>query len=77
MGDLQGTLQSDNDDNSLKTKITLTRFGGTFGVVRFDGKSFFNTFLSFTPYSDPKPTNAIHTDSSGAYTSEKLKNQIQ
>ena len=37
----------------------------------FDEKSFFNALLGFTPYWDDKPTNAIHADSPGVYTSEK------
>ena len=53
----------------MKTKLSLTRFGGTFGTLRFDENSFLNTFLSFTSYWDYKPTNAIHADSPGVYTS--------
>ena len=51
----------------------MTRFGRTFGTLRFDEKSFFNTLLGFAPYWDYKP-NAIHADSPGAYTSEKKLN---
>ena len=58
----------------MKTKLILTSFGGTFGTFRFDEKSFFNTLLSFTPFWDYKPTNAIHADSPGVYTSEKNLN---
>ena len=35
---------------------------------------FFNTLLGFTPYWDYKPTNAIHEDSPGVYTSDKILN---
>ena len=35
---------------------------------------FLYTFLSFTPYWDYKPTNAIHADSSGVYTNNKNLN---
>ena len=49
----------------------MTRFDNTFGTLRFDKKSFFHTLLGFTPYWDYKPTNAIHADSSGVYTSDK------
>ena len=55
----------------MKTKLILTRFGSTFGTLRFDERSFFSTLLGFTPYWDHKPTNAIHADSSGVYTSDK------
>ena len=33
---------------------------------------FLNTFLGFTPYWGNKPTNAIHADISGVYTSDKI-----
>ena len=56
----------------MKTKLSLTRFAGTFGTLRFDEKSFFNTFLGFTPHWDYKHTNAIHADSPGVYTIEKI-----
>ena len=41
MGDHEGTLQIEFDDISVKTKLILTRFGGTFGTLRFIEKSFF------------------------------------
>ena len=50
----------------------MTRFGSTFGTLRFDKKSFFHTILKFEPYWDYKPTNAIHADSPGVYTSDKI-----
>ena len=58
----------------MKSKLIMTRFGLTFGKLRFDEKSFLNTLLGFTPYWDYKPTNAIHADSPGVYTSEKILN---
>ena len=33
---------------------------------------FFHTLLGFTPFWDYKPTNAIHADSPGVYTSDKI-----
>ena len=72
MRDHKGTLQIEYDDGTMKTKLTLTRFGSTFGTLRFDEKSFFNTLLGFTPYWDYKPTNANHANNSGVYTSEKI-----
>ena len=50
MGDHQGTLQVEYDDITRKTKLILTRFGSTFGTLRFNEKSFFNTLLGLTPY---------------------------
>ena len=52
MGDHEGTLQTEYDDITMKTKPTLTRFGSTFGTWRFDEKSFIDTLLNFTPYLD-------------------------
>ena len=49
----------------------MTRFGSTFGTLRFDEKSFFHTLLGFTPYWDYNPTNAIHADSPVVYTTDK------
>ena len=62
MGDLEGTTQSENDDISLEAKIFLTLVGGTFGMLRFDEKTFFKTSLGFTPYWDCTPTNASHVE---------------
>ena len=76
MGEHEGTLRIDSDDISLKTKPNLTRFGGTFGTLRFDRKSFFNTILGFTTYWKYKPTNASHIDRRGVYTSEKVVNLV-
>ena len=58
----------------MKTRPILTNFGSTFGILRFDKKSFFSTLLRFIPYWDYKPTNAFHADSPGFYTSEKILN---
>ena len=74
MGDHEGTLQIEYDDDTMKTKLILTRFGLTFGTLRFNEKSFFITSSGFTTYWDFKPTNAINADSSGVYTSEKNLN---
>ena len=86
LGDYPGTLQTlqiQYDDLNKKTKLILTRFGTTFGTLRFDEKSFFHKLLGFDPYWDYKPTNAIHADSPGVYTNDKVilnlntKNKIQ
>ena len=71
LGDHEGTLQIEYDGVNMKIKLILTRFGSTFGTLRFDEKSFFNTFLGFDSYWDFKPTNAIFADSPGVYTSDK------
>ena len=74
MGHHEGTPQIEYDVGSMKLKIILTRFWSTFGTLRFDNKSFFITLLGFTPYSDYKPNNATHADSSCEYTSGKILN---
>ena len=58
----------------MKTNLLLTRFGCTLGTLRFDDRSFLNTFLGFTPYWDYKPTNAIHADNPDVYTKNKILN---
>ena len=63
LGDHEGTLQIGYDDLNKKAKLDLTRFGDTFGTLRFDEKSFFHTLLGFTPYWDYKP---------GVYSSDKV-----
>ena len=73
-GDHEGTLKIENDKISMKTKLILKRFVGTFGNLRFIEKSFFHTSLKFTPYWDFKPTKAIHVDSPGVYTIDKILN---
>ena len=47
MGDHQGSLriEYDDDNDSVKTKPNLPRLRLTFGTLRFDEKSFFNTLL--------------------------------
>ena len=72
MDDHEGTLKSENDEITKKTKLILTRFGETFGTIRFDEQCFFNILLGFTPYWDYKPTNAFHSDSPGVYSSDKI-----
>ena len=44
VGHHEGTLQLKNYDISMKTKLVLTCFGGTFGTLRFDRKTFFGLF---------------------------------
>ena len=38
-GDHEGTLKIENDDITMETKIILTRFGSTFGALRYDKRS--------------------------------------
>ena len=71
LGDHEGTLQIEDDDLNKKTKLILTRFGSTFGTLRFDKNCFFNSLLGFKPFWVYKPTNAIHIDSPGVYTNGK------
>ena len=52
IGDHKGTLKNKYDDINTKTKLVLKRLGGTFGVLRFNEKTFgyfigFQTFLGF------------------------------
>ena len=70
MGDHEGTLQIEYDF-SMKIKLVLTRFGSTFGTLRFD-EIFLNTILRFTTYWYYKPTDAIHGDRPGVYTSDAI-----
>ena len=72
LGDHEGTLQIEYDDSNKKVKPILSRFGNSFRTLRFDEKSFFHTLLGFTPYWDYKPTDAIHADTPGVYTSDKV-----
>ena len=58
----------------MKTKLIFIRFGGIFGTLTIDERSFFITLLGFTPYWDYKPTNAIHADKPRVYSSEKILN---
>ena len=41
MGDREVTLQIEYDEISVRTKLILTRFGGTFGTLRINENSFF------------------------------------
>ena len=72
ISDHEGTLQMEYNDTGMKTKLILTRFDGTFVTLRFHGKSLFNTLLGFTTCWVYKTTNAVHADSPGDYTSDKL-----
>ena len=58
----------------MKTKLNLTRFGLTFGTLRFDEKSFFKTFFWIRTILGLKPSNAVHADSPAVYTCEKILN---
>ena len=62
LGDLEGTLQIDYDETSMKIKIVLTRFRGNLGAPSFDENSFFNTLLGDAQYCDYKLTDASHWD---------------
>ena len=73
-GDHEKTLQIEPDDLNKKTKLILTRFGSTFGTLRFDEKSFFRTLLKFEPYWDYKPTNAFNSIAPGTYVNDKILN---
>ena len=55
-------------------KLILPGFGWIFGTLRFDEKSFYSTLMGLTPCWDYKPTNAIHADSRGVYTGQKIIN---
>ena len=46
LGDHEGTLQIEYDLNK-KVKLILTRFGESFGTLRFDKKSFFSYIIRF------------------------------
>ena len=35
LGDHEGTIKIENDENTMKTKLISTRFGDTFGTLRF------------------------------------------
>ena len=74
LGDHENTSKIEYDDFTMKTKLILTRFGSTFGTLRFDEKSFFNSILGFTPHWDYKPTIALHAYSPRVYISDKILN---
>ena len=44
IGDHEGTQQLEYDDVCMETKLVLTRFGGSFGTLRFDKISFFKLY---------------------------------
>ena len=50
LGEHERTIKTEYNDKTMKTKFILTRFGSTFGTLRFDIKSFFHTKLGFTQY---------------------------
>ena len=72
--DFEPTLQTEFDHISLKTKPILTRFGLTYGELKFDEKSFFKTSLRYTAYWHYKPTKANDAASAGVHTGEKIIN---
>ena len=49
-GDHEGTLKIEHGDTSIKPKLTLKRFGGSFGTLIFDEKSLSCIILGFTVY---------------------------
>ena len=63
LSDHENTLKIEYDELNKRVKLILTRFGDTFGTLRFDEKSFYHTLLGFTPYWDYKP---------GVYSSDKV-----
>ena len=73
MGYHERTLQIKYDDIIMKTDLLLTRFGETFGTLKFD-ENFFCRRLGFTQYWDYKPSNASLADSTGVCTTEKSIN---
>ena len=64
MGDHERTLQSEYEDISMKTKISLSRFVLTFEPLRKWWKYFF-TLLGSTPFSDHNHNITILADSPG------------
>ena len=46
--DHEGTLKYEYDNNSEKTKVISKRFGGTFGMLRFDEIGFLRHYRSST-----------------------------
>ena len=72
IGNHEGTIQIEFVEINKKIKLILKHFGSTFGTLSFDENNFFPTLLKFEPHWDFKPTNAIHADSPGVYTSDKI-----
>ena len=58
----------------MKAKPTLTAFGGTSVTLRLDEISFLKYLVGFKPYWHYKPTNSIHADAPGFYTSDSILN---
>ena len=52
MDDHEGNLKIEYDHITMKTKLIITRFGSTFGILGFNEKSFIHTSVKFTPYWD-------------------------
>ena len=71
-GDHAGTLPIDYYDITMKTKLNFIQFSSHFGTSGFDEKSFLDTSLGFRPFWAYKHTIAIHADSPGVYTSDKI-----
>ena len=74
LGHYEGTLKFGYDDITWKTEFILTRFGSTFGTLRFDHNTSFKSLLKITPNWAYEPTNAIHADTPDVYTSDKTLN---
>ena len=74
MVDIERTLKIEKDDISMKTKLILSPLGSPFETLSFVKTSFFPTLLKFEAYWACKLTNAIHADSPGVYTSDKILN---
>ena len=49
VGDHDGTLKIEYDDITKRTKPILNPFGGAFGKLRFDERSFQKNLLGVTP----------------------------
>ena len=50
--DHDGTIQFEDGEIGMKTKLFLTPFGIAFGRLSFDEKSFLNTLIGFKAYLD-------------------------
>ena len=55
---------------SISKYITGLMF--VLGTLRFDERSFFNTLIGFTPYSDYKSINVNHAVFPGVFISDKV-----
>ena len=73
-GDHEPTLQTEFDHISMKTKLVLTRFGLTYGELKFDEKPVLTTSLGYTAYWQYKPTKADGAGSPGVIAGEKVIN---